>query len=210
MSKIKIPFIKSSHGNETFVVAIEGCNGVGKSTLLNNIKQRQDVFKCQLCVPEVYQTEKEMKRFMLFESSPLCSALYYLAGAVEIYETCKSDYPKLILDRSIWSTFAALTVKDDTLIPLLFGCLEAIKSHVYIPNLTVVLDASYQTSQMRITQKSNGAEYDKDEEDIFYRKRHFYQILKDNGYPVMFLDVNNLNPEEVYESFMRIIEDYTI
>lgn len=210
MHELNIPYIKPTHTDDVFVISIEGCNGAGKTTLLNRYEKEHPDTECHLCVPDIYQTAKDMKRFMLFESSQLCSALYYLAGAVEVYNRHNAEYSKVLFDRSVWSTFAAAYAKDEAIVPILFSTLNAIKQQVFLPNLIVVLDASYQTAKSRSSQKSVGGEFDKDELYAFTKKREFYDILKSAGYPILFLDVNDNNAEEVYLEFLKILENNRI
>ena len=206
MQEIEIPYIQPTHSNDVFVFSIEGCNGAGKTTLLKRYMKDHTDTECRLCVPDVYQTAKEMKHFMLFESSQLCSALYYLAGAVEVFNSHDTKYSRILFDRSIWSTFAAAYAKDKTTIPILLNCLDAIKQQVFLPNLIIVLDISFETAKVRSSQKSFGREFDKDEFDVFSRKRNFYYLLKDAGYPILFIDVNDKNEEEVYSEFLSMLQ----
>lgn len=208
MFDMKIPYIKPTHSKDTIVISIEGCNGAGKTTLLNLYKEAHQDTECILCVPEIYQKSKDMKHFMLFESSVLCSALYYLGGAVEVFHSHERKYSKILFDRSIWSTFAAAYAKDPNTIPILIDCLRAIKDQVFMPELIVVLEASYETCRQRISSKKAGGEFDKDEEIAFNSKSRFYHILKDNGYPVVFLNVNNLSAKDVYSEFLHLISKF--
>lgn len=210
MSKLEIPFIPPTHPNDVFVFSIEGCNGAGKTTLLNRYKKDHPDTECRLCVPDVFQTAKDMKRFMLFESSQLCSALYYLSGAVEVFNCHNKNFSKVLFDRSIWSTFAAAYAKDETTLPILFNCLNAIKQQVFLPNLIIVLDASFETAKARSSQKCSGGEFDKDEIEAFMKKRNFYNLLKDAGYPILFIDVNDKNAEEVYSEFLEMLNKVNI
>lgn len=207
MSKVEIPYIQSSHSKDVFVFSIEGCNGAGKTTLMNRYMNDHLDTECRLCVPEIYQTAKEMKHFMLFESSQLCSALYYLGGAVEVFHNHNANYSKVLFDRSIWSTFAAAYAKDKSIMPVLFNCLMAIKNQVFLPNLIIVLDATFETCKSRSSKKSNGGEFDKDECDAFSKKREFYNLLKEAGYPVFFIDVNERSAEEVYKEFLNVLQN---
>lgn len=206
MQKLEIPYVQSSHSTNVFVLSIEGCNGVGKTTLLNRYMEDHPDTECRLCVPNVYQTSKEMKHFMLYESSQLCSALYYLAGAVEAFNSHNSNYSKVLFDRSVWSTFAAAYAKDESLVPVLFNCLNAVKQQVFLPNLIIVLDASFETAKVRSSQKNVGGEFDKDEKVVFYKKRDFYNLMKEAGYPILFIDVNDKDPEDVYNEFLQRVE----
>lgn len=205
MHKVNIPYIQPTHSSDIFVFAIEGCNGAGKTTLLNKYMKEHSDTECRLCVPYIYQTSKDIKHYMLFESSILCSALYYLAGAVEVYNRHNEDYPNVLFDRSLWSTFASAYAKDSSVIPILFNILQTIKEQVFLPNLIIVLDVSYETAKARCCKKKDGSEFDTDRFEIFSKKREFYDLLKAAGYPVIILDVNDKDAEEVYRDFLSII-----
>lgn len=208
MQQIKIPFISNDAQQNVKVLAIEGCNGVGKTTLLNTYSKQHPDTECTLCVPQVYQTAKEMKNFMLYESSALCSALYYLGGAVEVKRMHNPKFSKVLFDRSVWSTFDAAYAKDKTILQELFECLKAIKEYVFIPNHIIVLEASYTTCKNRIVRKSVGSEFDKDSIEQFVKKKNFYRLLKDSGYPITFIDVDTLSKEEVYQRFENLARDF--
>lgn len=206
MSKLTLPFIEQSSSQKEVVVTIEGCNGVGKSTLLEAYSKEHPNIECSLCVPFIYQTAKEMKNFMLYESGALCSALYYLAGAVEIKRIHNPDKLNILFDRSVWSTFAAAYCKDESIIKDLFLCLQSITKHIFIPNKIIVLEAVYDTCQGRINKKISGAEFDKDEITQFEKKKEFYHILHRSGYDVSFIQTDNLSKNEVLSCFSKIVE----
>lgn len=201
---MKFPRITSDHQNTAVVLSIEGCNGAGKTTLLNRYKTEHPDTECILCVPEIYQTAKDMKHFMLFEASPLCHALYYLAGAIEMRARQEHKFSKILYDRSLWSTFAALYAKDESLLPDLISCLNSVRTKVFIPDHVVVLEASYATCQARSKRKNEGGEFDKDKEDEHNKKNQFYRVLEESGYPVTFINVDYLNAEDVYDKFIEV------
>jgi thymidylate kinase len=202
---IKLPLVTNDNQNELQIITIEGCNGVGKSTLLNNFKKKHLDYECMLSVPDVFQTSADMKKFMLFDSSPLCNALYYLSGSVEVRNRYNAKSKKIILDRSIWSTFATAYAKEASIIEPLFKCLESIRNHVFIPNKIIILEASYETCLLRINEKSDGKEFDKDQIYEFDKKNNFYKHLKNAGYDVTFINTDSFNQIEVLEIFKKII-----
>lgn len=201
-----IPIISSVNQQDVTVLSIEGCNGAGKTTILNTYATFHPDTECRLCVPNIYQQSREMKHYMLFNASPLCGALYYLAGSIEVRETHDSNYSKILLDRSVWSTFAAAYAKDEKVLPYLFSCLEIVKNKVLLPDFVVVLDASYETCRYRSSKKNVGGEFDLDAKDSHERKMDFYRLLGDSGYPICFLDVNDLDPNEAYLAFESIAD----
>jgi hypothetical protein len=196
--RLRIPQIASEDREICDVIAVEGCNGAGKTTLVSKFRENHSEYDCGLCVPEVFQTATDMKHFMLFESSVLCSALYYLSGAVESKYQHSQHRKKILYDRSVWSTFAAAYSKDPSVIPSLLACLKAIKEYIHIPTRIFVLEASYEICKIRTMKKTEGGEFDRDSKIEFERKTEFYHLLKDSGYDVVFIDTNECSPEEVY------------
>lgn len=206
MQKLEIPLILPPKDRKEIVISIEGCNGAGKTTLLNKYANAHPDVESTLCVPYIYQKAKDIKAFMLFQASALCSALYYLGGAVEIKDKHNLSYHKVLFDRSVWSTFAAAYAKDVNIIKPLFQCLEALKDKIFIPNHIVVLQTSYKTCIERINKKNEGGEFDKDDELIFERKSEFYNLLKNAGYNIDFIQTDEMTTDEVYNQFCLITE----
>ena len=201
-----IPLIEPQKNDEPIVVAIEGCNGAGKTTLLTKFSENYSDVECGLCVPNIYQTAKDMKHFMLFESSAMCSALYYLGGAVETKRLHDKRYKKILFDRSVWSTFAAAYAKDTSIIPTLFDCIKAITDYLFVPSKIIVLEASYETCKIRTNKKTEGGEFDKDVKEEMERKAQFYHLLKVAGYDVSFIQTDHMTKEDVYMRFCKIVE----
>ena len=210
MRKLEIPFISTEYQNDVYVIAVEGCNGTGKTTLCNEYSIRHPEIEYSLCVPDIYQTEKNMKHYMLFQSSALCSALYYLAGAIEIRKLHNPSINKVLFDRSLWSTFAAAYVKDESIMSDLFNCLKSLRNYLLFPNKVIVLEASYETAIFRISNKSTGAEFDKDKLDEYNKKAFFYHLLKDAGYNVSFIDTENKTETEVYNEFVALCNNFKV
>lgn len=72
---IQIPHIQKSNLSNSFIIGIEGLNGVGKTTLTQNIQKYKADIKCDLCVPGLFTKGKELKSYMLFEAAATTSAL---------------------------------------------------------------------------------------------------------------------------------------
>lgn len=83
--------------------------------------------------------------------------------------------------------------------------MDALKSFLVLPDVIVVLLASFDTCQQRIFKKNSGKEFDKDSKGIFDRKQEFYKILNNSGYNIRFIDTERLTALEVYEEFDRML-----
>ena len=201
----KIPLIKKANLEKSYIVGIEGLNGVGKTTLTRNIQNNNANIKCNLCVPELFTKNKEIKSFMLFEAAATTSALYYLSGICEAYHLVENkSYSNIVLDRSIWSTFAAAYSKRPEFVNDLLRAVDALKIHLIIPDKIIVLLASFEICQQRIINKNSGKEFDKDTKEIFEKKQDFYRILEDSGYDIRFIDTETKTPKDVYDEFKHL------
>jgi hypothetical protein len=58
---------------------------------------------------------------------------------------------------------------------------------------------------LRINEKSDGKEFDKDQIYEFDKKNNFYKHLKNAGYDVTFINTDSFNQIEVLEIFKKII-----
>jgi thymidylate kinase len=188
------------------IVALEGPNGAGKTTLMRGYAALHPDILCRLCVPDIYMDCHDMKSYMLFEASALGSAFYFLSGLFEAKrEDEKAGNSKILIDRSIWSTFATAYAKDEDSIKPLFKVLNAIQDYIHLPDETVVLRASYETCTQRSGKKSAGKEFDKDTLKQFNKKMEFYTILKQQGYQVSFIETDNRDKNEVLSVFSDLI-----
>ena len=187
------------------IITIEGPNGAGKTTLTNAYSKLHPDVLCRLCVPDIYMDCHDMKSYMLFKASALGSAFYFISGLIELkHQLNSTNYTKILLDRSIWSTFAAAYSKDESSIIPLFGVLNEIKDYINLPDKSVVLRASYESCLKRIVQKQNGKEFDKDNIYSFNKKNEFYDILKDRGYDVFFIDTDMMDKNDVLSAFSKL------
>ncbi len=188
------------------IVALEGPNGVGKTTLVNNYAKLHSDVLCRLSVPNIYYDCHDMKSYMLFDASALGSAFYFLSGLIEARkEDDNASYSNIIIDRSIWSTFAAAYSKDKNILPPLFEILASIKDYIHLPDMTIVLIASHETCKKRIGLKTHGQEFDKDNIEQFNRKTEFYYILEQRGYNIKFIDTDRMNKDEVMSNFVDLL-----
>ena len=78
------------------------------------------------------------------------------------------------------------------------------QDYLMIPDYIVVLKASYETCLERIAKKHSGKEFDKDSKELFEKKSEFYSILRKAGYPMLFLETDDYNADEVYAQFQKL------
>ncbi len=194
----RIPLMTNGNDDGKTVYALEGLNGVGKSTVINSITSDYDDIRTIYSVPDVMLSSSEIKHFVLENEEPLLGAFFYLSGIMAAAGQIKDmDEKTVVMDRSLWSTLAAAYSKDETTLPVLAGTLELVKDKVRFPDKIIVLRASFESCLERIGKKLSGQEFDKDTEEIFYKKYRFYDILKESGYPVVFVDTDGKSAGEV-------------
>jgi hypothetical protein len=88
--------------------------------------------------------------------------------------------------------------------------LRPIAAQIHVPDFTLVLDASFETCQSRISRKSGAARL-LDEltgNSAFHaREQEFYRWLARHRSEVLFLDVNQSEPENIAERASALIRE---
>ena len=196
----RIPIIKNSMNCR--IVAVEGLNGVGKSSLICRYRQEHPEVPTGYAVSKGYLADRDRMAYMLFEATPTASALYYLAGNADFRRKLEASGVKRFLsDRSVWSTVAAAYAKDPSLLPELLDTVDDLQDRLVIPDTVIVLCGSYETCLKRIAGKASGAEFDRDTETAFRRKYELYDLLRESGYDVRDIATDGKSREEVYAEF---------
>ena len=226
-SQIRLPIglflrepLDSFPGSSAPLIAIEGGNGVGKSTLIEHIRATHPDWTIRRGVPDAWM-EPQMKMRMIRDADWMASAFYFLSGCMELkrelLELIQQQVlpSKICLDRSLWSTLAVHVGHDPKRLAELMPMLELMAGHVCVPNRTVVLIASPETLRRRVSEKEPSERaFDELTENHDYREREsaFYHWLKEAvaevGLPQFQVDIvntDNLSPDEVVECVDRLI-----
>jgi pyruvate kinase len=190
------------------VVAIEGPNGVGKSSLCTLLGERMGLPALR-GVPAGWE-DSSLKLQMIRDADWLASAMYFLSGVIEASRQSSDGTGKLrVMDRSLWSTLAVHYAHDPARLERLLPLVELAADRVKVPNLTIVLEASMDTCRRRISSKSA---YEKEldsvggaDENFHARERQFYHWLAGEGPKVVFLDAEGDDPEDVYRRAAEVI-----
>jgi len=189
------------------ILAIEGPNGVGKSTLIKQIKELHDI-PCYLGVPEQFM-EPQLKKRMIFDADWLASALYFFSGSIEMMrEVSTLKTPLVVFDRTIWSTLAAHYCRDSKRLTHLLKILNCFGGHVQLPYMTIILSASYETCQSRIENKNLQEKFfDQDTKNMFEEEMKFYNWLRQQDIQVRTINTEGLDPKAVYLEVLPIIQE---
>jgi thymidylate kinase len=200
------PFAQTASG--PFVVAIEGPNGAGKTTLSWILSRELGVPWC-LGTDEAWFAEP-LKVRMIRDADWHASALFFLSGCFEQSRLLRQRAGRLvIMDRCLWSTLAVHAAESADRLRTLLAVLEPIAPQIQVPQLTLVLEASFATCQSRIANKSGAARV-LDEltatSGFHERERQFYQWLGSQTSSVLFLDVNSDGPEDVADRALAMLK----
>jgi pyruvate kinase len=190
-------------GGTTTVIAVEGPNGGGKTTLCHLLCDRHGYDYCR-GVPAAWE-EPQLKLRMIRDADWLASALYFLSGAIEVSREITGHTARIVvMDRSVWSTLAVHYAFDPARLHELLPIVESAKAHLPIPSMTIVLEASPFTCRARIGQKARQEQVFDDaapaDEGFLRRERDFYRWLSRQGPRIAFINTEGRDSEAVYRA----------
>ena len=189
------------------IVAIEGPNGAGKTTLSWALSRKLGVPWC-LGTDEAWAAE-HLKVRMIRDAEWFASAMFFLSGCFEQNRLLQQRPERLvIMDRSMWSTLAVHSATDAPRLSHLIDMLRPVAQNIFIPPLTIVLEASFDTCQSRIAKKTGTAralDQLTARADFHSREAAFYQWLAMQSCTVVFLDADKAGPEEVAERALTLV-----
>jgi pyruvate kinase/thymidylate kinase len=226
-SRIRLPiglFLREPRnlfpGGSSPLIAIEGGNGVGKSTLIDRLRAIHPNWVIRRGVPDAWM-EPKMKMRMIRDADWIASAFYFFSGSMELkreltqFVEQQVSPPTICLDRSLWSTLAVHMGHDQKRLAKLIQMLELMGGHIFVPNKTVVLMASPETLRRRVLEKEpSEREYDEltQNYDYWEQESAFYHWLRkavtEVGLPqfrVEIVNTDNLTADEVFECVDRLI-----
>ena len=192
-----------------FTIAIEGPNGVGKTTLCAGLTGRLKVPSCLGTDPAWFTPA--FKTRMIRDAEWHASALFFLSGCFEQMRLLQQRCEKLvIMDRSLWSTLAVHAAQEPARLAALIAVLQPIARPIAVPNLTLILRASFATCQERIAKKDHAAQLLDGltaNKDFHARELEFYAWLAQQQPNCLFLDVDRLDAEQVAAEAEVIIRE---
>jgi thymidylate kinase len=192
------PFAQTGQAGP-IVVAIEGPNGAGKTTLSWALSRKLGVPWC-LGTDEAWFAES-LKVRMIRDAEWWASAMFFLSGCFEQMRLLRARPEQLvIMDRCVWSTLAVHAAESFSRLPTLIEMIRPISQHIQMPQITLVLEASFSTCQERISNKA-GVDRALDQltatAGFHAREREFYHWLGRQTPTICFLETDQLNAEEV-------------
>jgi thymidylate kinase len=206
---VRLPRFADREASGPFVVAIEGANGAGKTTLCRALSASLRLPTC-LGTDEAWFSEPFKVR-MIRDAQWHASAMFFLSGCFEQMRVLRDrPEPMVILDRSLWSTLAVHAATSRERIEALLAMLNPVARDIRVPDLTLVLEASFETCQARIARKTGTARA-LDEltanAPFHSRERGFYRWLGRHQAAIQFLDVNHRDPRQAVEAACALIRE---
>lgn len=189
-------------------IAIEGMDGVGKSTIAKKIAKSLGYVYLDKPLKELFQTEKINGEELL---SIISNKIYdfdeeiikaWFFGMGNIYSFLKYKNEDLIIDRHFASNYFWNGTSETNCI------FENMIDLIGVPDLTIVLYASVKTRLERIYSR-NSNDYDlKDAEKHVDGYDKILNFLNSFSVPHVFVNTENKTEDEVYTEVKDIINKY--
>jgi thymidylate kinase len=207
LESLLLPEFANRAAARPFIVALEGPNGAGKSTLCEALSRCLGARRC-LGADEAWFAAA-FKTRMIRDAEWFSSAMFFLSGCLEQMRMLRSQPdPLVIMDRSLWSTLAVHAGEESRRLQVLLDMLRPVAAEIQVPDLTLVLEATFETCQARIARKRGAARLldNLTATPAFHqREREFYRWLARQRAGVIFLEVNDPNPDAVAERASKLI-----
>jgi thymidylate kinase len=207
LGPLRLPRFAVRDDSRPFVAALEGANGAGKTTLCRLLSSSLAAPAC-LGTDEAWFSDS-FKTRMIRDAEWFASAMFFLSGCFEQMRVLRGRPERLvILDRSLWSTLAVHGAESSERLEALLAMLGPIAGQIHVPDLTLVLEAGFETCQSRISRKSGAARLldGLTATPAFHaREREFYRWLAGQRSEVLFVDANQAGPENIAERASALI-----
>jgi thymidylate kinase len=209
LEALTLPRFAGRDASRPFVVALEGANGAGKTTLCGLLSRN-------LAAPACLGTDAawfsdSFKTRMIRDAEWFASAMFFLSGCFEQMRVLRSRPERLIImDRSLWSTLAVHGAENPGRLEALLAMLRPVADQIHVPDLTLVLEAGFETCQARVARKSGAARLldELTATSAFHaREQEFYRWLARQRSEVAFLDANDDRPEEIAKRASALIRE---
>jgi thymidylate kinase len=210
LEHLSLPPFAVREAGRPFVVTLEGANGAGKTTLCHLLSTNLAARDC-LGTDEAWFSEP-FKTRMIRDAEWFSSAMFFLSGCFEQMRILRG-WPEslVIMDRSLWSTLAVHGAEESARLEAVLNILHPVAVQIHVPDLTLVLQASFETCQARIARKSGPARLLDNltaTPSFHAREEEFYHWLARQRAEVLFIDANQAGPETLAEQAAALIRDH--
>ena len=192
-------------------LVIEGCNGVGKSTIAEYLCARAGALSFHY-PPEFVSFRRDVH---LDESlAPLPRLAYYLAATLHLSDLVRAQLTQshVICDRYLASPLSLMIGESAIEETEARHLTEPFESYLRAPDLTLLLTAKHAVVSARIHNRSEKsgmltpvARRMVESEEFFHKRENACRRLAMRLSPVVELDTTNLSPEEMCRSAWSLL-----
>jgi thymidylate kinase len=192
-------------------LVIEGCNGVGKSTIAEYLIARAGALSFHY-PPEFVSFRRDVH---LDECvAPLPRLVYYLAATLHLSDLVRAQLTQshVICDRYLVSPLSLMIAESAIEETEARRLTEPFESYLCMPELTLLLTAEHTVASARIDNRSlkSGtltpvARRMLESEEFFHKRENACRRLAMKLGPVVELDTTNLSPEEMCNSAWSLL-----
>ncbi len=195
----------------TKFLVIEGCNGVGKSTIVEYLSARAGASTFHY-PPEFVSFRRDLRLDECL--APLPRLAYYLAATLHLSDLVRAQLTQshVICDRYLASPLSLMIGESAIEETEARHLTEPFESYLCIPDLTLLLTARHSVASVRIHNRSveSGlltpvARRMVESEEFFHKRENASRRLAIRLGPVVELDTTNLSPEEMCSSAWSLV-----
>lgn len=184
-------------------LVIEGCNGVGKSTIVEYLRARTGASSFHY-PPEFVSFRRDVQLDECL--APLPRLAYYLAATLHLSDLVRAQLMQshVICDRYLASPLSLMIAESAIEETETRHLIEPFESYLHTPDLTLLLTAKHAVASARINNRSlkSGmltpvARKILESKEFFHKRENTSRRLAMSLGPVVELDTTNLSPEEM-------------
>jgi thymidylate kinase len=195
----------------TKFLVVEGCNGVGKSTIVEYLSARVGASSFHY-PPEFVRFRRDVR--MDERLAPLPRLAYYLAATLHLSDLVRVQLIQghVICDRYLASPLSLMIGESAIEETEARHLIKPFLSYLHMPDLTLLLTADHAASSARINNRSlkSGmltpvARRMLESEEFFHKRENASRQLAMSLGPVVELNTTNLSPEEMCKSAWSLL-----
>ena len=192
-------------------LVIEGCNGVGKSTITEYLSARVGASTFHY-PPEFVSFRRDVRMDELL--APLPRLAYYLAATLHLSDLVRAHLKQshVVCDRYLASPLSLMIAESAIEETATRHLIEPFESYLQAPDLTLLLTATHAVASTRINHRSlkSGmltpvARKTLESEEFFRKRENASRRLAMSLGPVVELDTTNLSPKEMCNSAWSLL-----
>ena len=192
-------------------LVIEGCNGVGKSTIVEYLRARTGASSFHY-PPEFVSFRRDLQLDECL--APLPRLAYYLAATLHLSDLVRAQLAQshVICDRYLASPLSLMIAESAIEETETRHLIDPFESYLHTPDLTLLLTATHAVARARINNRSlkSGmltpvARKIVESEEFFHKREDASRRLAMRLGPVVELDTTNLSPEEMCSSSWSLL-----